>query len=150
MEKQTYTAKINGREYPLFCSTEAYSEIGALCGGIEGLSEAVSVEKHSADSVIRTLAEITEILINGEIKRRNCAIDLGIEDGEKERLIPNGTILATAHPREITRNKAAIFNAIAGSLVYEIPDDVKIGKREIDEDLEEIREEQAKKAESAE
>ncbi|MCM1334294.1 MAG: hypothetical protein NC084_11960 [Bacteroides sp.] len=138
--------KLGGKEYPLYCSTEAYSLLGELSGGnIEHLDELFGVKKPQGEA-IGNIAAVLTILINGEIKRRNLAIDLGIEEGNKRKLIEIEQIAGVAPPKELIASKAAIFNAIADALVYEIPDEVKLARREIDEDLEEIRDNEAKKA----
>lgn len=151
MEK--YTAKIGGKEYPIFCSTEAYSEIGEICGGkIEEIAKILKSDDKTTEEKIKFFGKIIEALINGEIKRRNFAIEEGFEDGEKKSIFPSEGIFTICHPKEIVsaENKAAVLNAIAGSTIYEVPDDVNLTKKEVDLDLEEIREEKAKKAESAE
>lgn len=151
MEK--YAVNINGKEYPIFCSTEAYSEIGALCDGkIEKITAILRSEEKPVEERIRFFGSIIETLINAEIKRKNFAVEMGLEDGEKRKTLPPESILSIAHPREIisVENKYAVLNAIAGSTVYEVPEDVNLTKKEVDLDLEEIREENAKKAESAE
>lgn len=151
MQKNAVT--INGKEYPIFCSTEAYSEIGKICGGkIEEITNILKSEDKTVEEKIRFFGSIIEALINGAIKRKNFAIEAGFEDGEEKNLFPSGGIFTLSHPMEIisVKNKAAVLNAIAGSTIYEVPDDVNLTKKEVDLDLEEIREANAKKAESAE
>lgn len=151
MEK--YAVTINGKEYPIFCSTEAFSEIGALCGGkIEDLPKILALKGKSVAEAAKIVGMIIEVLINGEIKRKNFAIEAGFEDGEKEKLLPSGMVISLAQPKEIVKeeNQEAILKAISESTVYEVPDDVNLTKKEVDLDLEEIREANAKKAESAE
>lgn len=144
------TITILGRDFELFWSTQATSEIAEKCGGLNKLDAWIKGNDDDYAGMLSRLTETFEILVNAAIKRDNFAIKHGFMQGEEKPVFELGELKQIIGLNEIATMRGSIYAAMNNDMSYEVPDGVKVESKEIDETLEEIKENRRKKEESGE
>lgn len=147
------TVKILGRDYELFASTQAVSEISEMCGGINHITEYIygtEQEPNSQIEQIKRVVAIIEKMINAAIKRDNYAIKNGFMDGEEKKLFSAGDLVMIVGIKDTAPLLEGMVRALKDDTDYDVPEGVAIDSAEVDETLNEIREKRAKNGESGE
>lgn len=145
------TVKILGKEFELFWSAQAMKEITDKCGKLTNLDKYIYGEdKEDVSGAYTRFTEILEILVNASIKRDNYAINQGFEQGELKKVFEAGDLSLVIGLGDLNDMITAMYSALNRDTEYEIPEGVKIEKKEVDETLDEIRENRRKKEESGE
>ena len=144
------TITILGREFELFWSTQATSEIAEKCGGLNKLDGWVRGNDEDAAGMLARITEVFGILVNAAIKRDNYAIKNGFMQGEEKPVFDPADLTMIIGITELAEMRGAIYDAMRNDMSYEVPDGVKVESKEIDETLEEIKENRRKKEESGE
>jgi len=137
------TIKILNKDYELFWSTQAMSDISELCGGIDKLYEWM----HDGEPVenLKKFTTIIEILVNAAIKRDNFAVRNGFQSGEERPLFEEGSFATVLSLTDMINMSGTIFKSLGDDSDFEVPEGANIKKEEADEVLEEIRENRRKK-----
>lgn len=145
------TVKILGKDFELFWSAQAMHEITDKCGKLDNLDKYI-FGKDSSDvaGIYTRFTEVLEILVNAAIKRDNYAIDHGFKQGEKKSTFAAGDLSVIVGLGELEGMVKGMKVALNSDMEYEIPEGAKIEKKEVDETLEEIKENRRKKEESGE
>lgn len=145
------TVKILGKEFELFWSAQAMDEVSALCGKLSKMQDWImGDDKEDVAGIYKRFTQVLEILINAAIKRDNYAIIHGFKQGEQIKMFEAGDLSVIIGYGELADIIAVMYSALSRDTNYEVPDDVKIEKKEVDETLDEIREARRKKTESGE
>lgn len=143
--------KILGKEFEVFWSTQAMKEISDMCGRIDKIDEYIyGGDKTDFAGIYQRFSTILEILVNAAIKRDNYAIDHGFAQGAKKEVFEAGDLSVLIGIGDIADMIKIMFKAMADDSEFEIPEGVDVEKKEVDETLEEIKENRRKKEESGE
>lgn len=145
------TVKILGKEFEIFWSAQAMSEVSEKCGKLGKLQSWIMGEdKEDIAGVYTRFTEILEILVNAAIKRDNYAIKQGFKQGEEQKQFEAGDLSLVIGLGEVGDMLKVIYNALDRDTNYEVPDGANVEKKEADETLDEIREARRKKEEGGE
>ena len=144
------TITILGREFELFWSTQATSDIAEMCGGLNKLDAWIRGDEEDYAGMLKRLTKTFEILVNAAIKRDNYAIKHGFMQGEEKPVFEADGLAEIIGLNDIANMRGSIYAAMNNDMSYEVPDGVKVESKEIDETLEEIKENRRKKEESGE
>ena len=142
------TVKILDKEYELFVSTHAYEQIGEMCGGIRHLAEWLKGDDRT-EQLSRVL-DIMLIELNAAIIRDNYKRKLGELDGTDKPLFDRDMLAAVISMSDLAVMAKSVLSAFAEGQNYEIPEGVKVTKKDVDSTLAEIYEKREKNAGSGE
>ena len=145
------TVKILGKDFELFWSAQAMDDVSALCGKLSKMQEWVmGNDREDVAGIYKRFTQVLEILVNAAIKRDNYAIKQGFMQGEPRQMFEAGDLSIIIGLGELGDMISIMYGALARDTDYEVPDDLKVEKKEVDETLEEIQENRRKKTESGE
>lgn len=145
--------KVNilGKDFEVFWSTQAMKEISDMCGRIDKIDKYIyGDDKSDVAGIYERFSGILEILVNAAIKRDNYAKSKGFMQGDPVEQFEAGDLSIIIGIGDIGEMIQVMFKALADDTEYEIPEGVDIDKKEVDETLEEIKENRRKKEESGE
>lgn len=112
------TIKI-GKDRELLFNVRAIQEIKKKFGSLEAMEKAIT--KEDPVECIDEIAEIITILVNAGILRKNADIDLGLAQGEKDKLL-TAEVVATYLDMETINGFGGLFaDVLNGGYESDIP-----------------------------